>query len=127
MPREDMFAMGRLRPVDQPTAAPEPHPFDQVSRLARADPRLSDRAFRVLCTLEGYCFGDDRECWPSNRTIGQKSGGVGPEAIRRAIRELEKIGYLEVIPDTRRFRGQRLRITHQLRKPERPLGDEFEE
>jgi hypothetical protein len=127
MPREDMFAMGRLRPVDQPTAAPVPHPFDQVSRLARADPRLSARGFRVYCTLEGYCFGDDRECWPSNRTIGKNSGGVGPEAVRRALRELEKLGYLEVIPDPRRYRGQRLRITHQLRKPERPVYEDDED
>jgi hypothetical protein len=116
---DDLFA-GRLRPVAEPTTAPAPelHSFDQVSREARRDPRLSHRAFRVLATLEGYCFGDVRESWACNRTIGQASGGIGINAVRLALRELEKFGYLEVIPDASRMRGSRLKLLYQLKRPE---------
>jgi hypothetical protein len=120
MGREDMFAMGKLHPVDQPTPAPEiaDHGFDQVSKQARADPRLSHRAFRVLACLEGYCFGDNRESWACNRTIGKTSGGIGINAVRLALRELEKYGYLEVIPDPSRMRGSRLKLLYRLKRPE---------
>jgi hypothetical protein len=48
--------MGRLILVQGPSLDSEPpHSFDQVSRIARADKRLSDRAFRVLATIESYC------------------------------------------------------------------------
>ena len=114
MGREQMFATGRLRPVDEPT---EPHGFDQVSKTARKDARLSHRAFRVLATLESYCFREDRESWACNRTIGTSSGGIGPNAVRLALRELEKLGYIAIIPDISRMRGSRIQIRFHLVKP----------
>lgn len=111
--------MGRLCFVghEPTTAETSRHGFDRVSKEARADPRLSDRAYRVLATLEGYCWGEDRESWPSNRTLGLKSGGVGPEAIRRALRELERLGYVRIVPDPTKNRGQRIELLYQLRRP----------
>jgi hypothetical protein len=117
MPRSEMFETGRLRQVEEATRAPEPHGFDKVSREARCNCALSHRAFRVLATLEGYCFGDDRESWACNRTIGAKSGGIGPNAVRLALRELERHGYLEIVPDDRKFRGSRLRLLYTMRGP----------
>jgi hypothetical protein len=113
--------MGRLILVQGPSLESEsPHSFDQVSRIARADKRLSDRAYRVLATIEGYCWGDQRECWASNTTLGDQSGGVGPEAVRRAIRELETLGYLRIEPDKTKGRGHRLVLLYQLKRPGLP-------
>ena len=113
--------MGKLILVQGPSLDSEPpHSFDQVSRIARADERLSDRAFRVLAAIEGYCWGDRRDCWVSNRTLGHESGGVGPNTVRRSIRELEKLGYLRTEPDKAKARGQRLILLYTLKRPGPP-------
>ena len=101
----------------------ERHGFDRVSRQARADPRLSHKGFRVLAALEGYCFGDDRESWACNRTIGAACGGIGPNAVRLALRELAHLGYVESIPDLSRMRGSRLRILYRLKRADGPPLD----
>jgi hypothetical protein len=136
MGREAMYLLGRLlgggpepaSRVDADAQAVTPlverHGFDQVSRTARVDPRLSHRSFRVLATLESYCFGDARESWACNRTIGQASGGIGSNAVRLALRELEKLGYVRLIPDDRKMRGSRLEILYLLKRPDR---DQLEE
>jgi hypothetical protein len=106
-------------------AEPEGHAFDQVSRVARADPRVTDRAYRVLATIVSYCWGISGTCFATNRTIGRQSGGVGPEAVRRAIRCLEKAGYLRVEEDNTRMRGQRIILLFKLRRPDLPPIDEY--
>lgn len=117
MPRSDLFATGRLRQVDPTRAdATEPHGFTRASLPALQDPRLSHRNFRVLAALESYCWGRDRDSWPCNRTLGLRAGGIGPNAVRQALRELEALGYLESIPDIRKFRGSRLEIRYQFRR-----------
>jgi len=112
--------MGRLIYVgDTPSSdTPEPHAFDQVSRVARADPKLSDRGFRLLAAIEGYCWGDSRECWPCNKTLGRQCGGVSDDTIRRGLVELVKLGYLKIIPDKTKMRGQRLVLNYVLRRPD---------
>lgn len=102
---------------EQPPSREPSHAFDQVSRRARSDGQLSDRAYRVLATIEHYAWGDRRDCWASNRTIGEQSGGVGPEAVRRALRELEARGYLRCEPDPTKARGQRLILLYELKRP----------
>lgn len=120
MSREAMFSFGPMRQVDEPTPDPVEarHGFDQVSRIARADPRLSHRAFRLLACLEGYCFGDDRESWVTNRTLGKQSGGIGPNAVRLGLRELEQAGYIRIDPDPSKMRGARIRLLYRLKRPE---------
>ncbi len=112
---------GRLVRVEEPTPDPEllRHGFDQVSKVARCDPRLSHRSFRVLCSLEGFCFRDDRQSWVTNRTLGRISGGIGKDAARLALRELEKLGYIRLIEDETKMRGQRIEILYRLKQPER--------
>ena len=113
--------MGRLILVRGPSLDSEPpHSFDQVSRIARADKRLSDRGYRVLAAIEGYCWGDRRDCWVSNRTFGNESGAVRPRTIRRAIRELEQLGYLRTEPDQAKARGQRLILLYRFKRPGPP-------
>jgi hypothetical protein len=113
--------MGRLILVQGPSLDSEPpHSFDQVSRIARADKRLSDRGYRVLATIEGYCWGDRRDCWVSNRTLGEQSGGVSAMTARRAIRELEQLGYLRIEEDKTKARGHRLVLLYQLKRPGLP-------
>ncbi len=85
--------------------------------MARRDRRLGHRDFRVLCSIEGRCWGDQRDCWTSNRTLGEESGGIGPEAVRRAIRVLERLGYLRVEVDPSKVRGSRLILLYQLKGP----------
>jgi hypothetical protein len=121
MGREEMFA-GRWRPVDdEPTTeAIQPgEPFDRPPKRARTDTELSHRAFRVLACLEGYCFGEDRESWACNRSIGAASGGIGVNAVRLALRELERLGYILIIPDITRMRGSRIRLLYMLKQAER--------
>ncbi len=114
--------MGRSILVRGPSPDPAPpHSFDQVSRIARADDRLSDRAFRVLAAIEGYCWGDRRDCWVSNRTLGKESGGVGPNTVRRSLRELERLGYLRIEPDKTKARGQRIVLLYTLKRPGPPV------
>jgi hypothetical protein len=113
--------MGKLILVQGPSLDSEPpHSFDQVSRIARADKRLSDRGYRVLATIEGYCWGDRRDCWVSNRTLGEESGGVSARTTCRAIRELEQLGYLKTVPDLSKIRGHRLVLLYQLKRPGLP-------
>ncbi len=110
--------MGKLILVQGPSLDSEPpHSFDQVSRIARADKRLSDRGYRVLATIEGYCWGDRRDCWVSNRTLGEESGGFSPNTVRVALRELERLGYLRTEPDQAKARGQRLILLYTLKRP----------
>jgi hypothetical protein len=111
---------GPLRPVAVPTPAPQPpirEPFDQTPKRARQDSQLSDRAYRVLAGLEGYCFGDDRESWVTNKTLGRVCGGKGPNAVRQALRELEALGYLRIEPDPTKMRGQRIQLLYLLKRP----------
>jgi hypothetical protein len=150
MAEEFVFGRWRTR-VDEPAPAPAPEPkpepqgqepraidpatiadaqadelghrFDQVSRVARADPRVTDRAYRVLATIESYCWGESRSCFATNRTIGTQSGGVGPETVRRAIRCLEKAGYLRVEEDKTRMRGSRIVLLYKIRKGDLPPLD----
>ena len=108
--------MGRLQLVREQSPACEPaHTFDRTSRVARADPKLSHRAYRVLAAIEGHCWGDRRDCWTSNTTLGLEAGGIGPEGVRRAIRELEKLGYLRIEPDPSKVRGHRLILLYELK------------
>jgi len=129
MGREELYTWAGLRRVDEPTPDPETerHGFDQVSRIARADPRLSHRAFRILSCLEGYCFGDDRQSWASNRTIGKGCGGIGPNVVRLGLRELEQAGYIQIEPDRDKMRGQRISILYQLKQPDRLIGQPEED
>ena len=109
--------MGRLelvRGAQSPDPEP-PHNFDRASRVARSDKRLGHRAYRVLAAIEGHCWEGRRDCWTSNTTLGEEAGGIGPEAVRRAIRELEQLGYLRVEPDPTKARGQRLILLYQLK------------
>jgi hypothetical protein len=118
-PLDDDESPRRLIQVDAPTPEPEGHAFDQVSRVARADPRLTGSAYRILATIEGYCWGDRRDCWACNRTLGAQAGGIGPEQVRRCLRQLESAGYLKIEPDPSRKRGNRLILLYELKKPER--------
>lgn len=93
------------------------HTFDRAPRTARSDRELSDRAYRVLATLEAYCWGDSRACWVSNRTIAEQSGGCHPDTIRRALRDLEARGYLRTEPDPTKVRGQRIHLLYDLAGP----------
>jgi hypothetical protein len=111
--------MGRLELVrEQIPDAPEPHGFDQVSRVARADRNLSDRGFRLLSAIEGFCWGDDRECWPCNKTLGRHCGGVSADTIRRGLAELVRLGYIRIEPDKTKMRGQRLILNYVLKRPD---------
>jgi hypothetical protein len=100
-----------------PEPEPEEHTFDKVPRKARSDTKLSARSYRVLAAIEGHAWGESRECWACNRTLGHEAGGIGPEAVRRAIRQLEHLGYLRVEPDPSKMRGSKLCLLYQLRKP----------
>lgn len=103
-----------------PAPARPVHAFDRPPRAARLDPELSATAYRVLATIEAHCYGDRRECWPSNRTIGEQSGRISPETVRRALRELEARGYLAIRPDPTKARGQRLTPLYDLAGPTPP-------
>lgn len=114
--------MGKLILVRGPSPDPQPpHAFDQVTRVARADRRLSAQAYRVLATIESYCWGVSRECWTSNRTLGEQSGGVSTTTARRAIHELESLGYLRIEEDKTKARGQRLVLLYELKRPGPPF------
>lgn len=118
-----MAAARRPRAEGKPLAPTRPiHSFDRPPRPARVDPRLSDRAYRVLVTLEAYCWGESRECWVSNRTLAEQSGGAHPDTIRRALRQLEALGYLTTTPDPSKVRGQRIQLLYDLAGP-RPVQD----
>ena len=113
--------MGRLQLVREPSPdLVPPHGFDQVSRVARADDRLSAQGYRVLAAIESYCWGDSRDCWTSNRTLGKQSGGVSATTARRAIHELQKLGYLRIEEDKTKVRGQRLVLLYRLKRPGLP-------
>ena len=121
MSREEMFAWGNLRPVLEETPDPETlrHGFVRGSMVALKDAELGHRSFRVLCALEGYCWGDDdRESWATNRTLGRRAGGIGPDAVRLALRELEQRGYVRIEPDPSKMRGSRIILLYQLKRPE---------
>ena len=108
--------MGRLQLVREQSPDSEPaHAFDRTSRVARADPRLGHRAFRVLAAIEGHCWANRRESWTSNTTLGIEAGGIGPEGVRRAIRELERLGYLRIEPDPSKIRGHRVILLYQFK------------
>jgi hypothetical protein len=107
-----MFSVGSLRPVESPTPEPGRHSFARASTIALADEKLGHRSFRVLLALECYCFGDDRESWATNRTIGKRAGGIGPEAVRQGLRQLEQLGYIRLIEDKTRWRGSRIEILY---------------
>jgi hypothetical protein len=119
MGMEQMFQMGGFRRVEATGTDPaEAHGFVKASIIALKDEALSHRSFRVLISLESYCWGDDRESWPTNRTLGLRAGGIGPEAVRQALRELERRGYLQLVPDTTRWRGSRIVLLYLLKRAE---------
>jgi Helix-turn-helix domain len=116
-------ALGHTIRRDPPDELPDAqvdagHRFDQVSRTARADRRLGDRAYRLLAAIESYCWGDRRDCWTCNRILGEQIGGSSPSTVRRAIRELVTAGYLRVEPDATKMRGQRLILLFELARSE---------
>lgn len=50
----------------------------------------------VLLALADYADDDDRICWPSIASIGAKTG-LGKNTVRRALRDIEKLGEIEVV------------------------------
>jgi len=58
---------------------------------------VSDNAFRVYSVLCRYADKIDGSCWPSIKSIGQKCG-KSPSTVKRALKELEKIGAIVIDP-----------------------------
>ena len=58
---------------------------------------ISDNAFRVYSVLCRYADKIDGSCWPSIKSIGQKCG-KSPSTVKRALKELEKIGAIVIDP-----------------------------
>jgi DNA-binding transcriptional ArsR family regulator len=100
-----------------PDQEPEGESFDQVPRKARADKQLSATGYRVLAAIEGGCFGSSRRCSLTNGKLGANAGGISHNTVRRALRELEELGYLRVELDKTRFRGQVLVLLYELKGP----------
>lgn len=108
--------MGRLQLVRGPSPDPEPtYTFARLPLAAWDDPRLSDRAFRVLFAIERHCWGDRRECWATNATLAGRSRRVSHDTIGRGLRELVDLGYIRVEPDPTKARGQRIVLLYRLK------------
>lgn len=57
--------------------------------------KMSDGAFRLYCLLESYCFGEKRECYPSQKTLAEKLR-KSVRTIQRYITELVELGLIKV-------------------------------
>ena len=82
------------------------HPVSRFSIVpARAveDRRLSAPAFRVLAALGTYS-DKDGWCWPSMNTLARMLNCTR-QAVQQHIRELTKLGYIEVQPQLRENRA----------------------
>ena len=77
--------------------------FSIVPALAVEDRRLSAPAFRVLAALGTYS-DKDGWCWPSMSTLARMLNCTR-QAVQQHIRELAKLGYIEVQPQLRENRG----------------------
>ena len=114
--------MGRLILVQGPSLDSEPpHNFDQVSGSpgptsgSPTGPSGCSRRSRAIAGATAATAG-----FP-NRTLGDESGGVSPNTVRIAIRELERLGYLRTEPDKAKARGQRLVLLYTLKRPGPPV------
>lgn len=67
--------------------------FAQTPIWAICDRRLSTGAYRLFSYL-AWRQGNDAYCWPSINTI-QRDLGASRNTIRRQLRELEDLGYLQ--------------------------------
>lgn len=56
---------------------------------------MSDGAFRLYCLLQSYCFGEKRECYPSQKTLAEKLR-KSVRTIQRYITELVELGLIKV-------------------------------
>ena len=77
--------------------------FSIVPARAVEDRRLSAAAFRVLAALGTYS-DKDGWCWPSMSTLARMLNCTR-QAVQQHIRELAKLGYIEVQPQLRENRG----------------------
>lgn len=57
--------------------------------------RLSGRALQVYSVLASFADRKTGQCWPSHRTIANQCG-CSEDTVKRAIRELRKLGAVEV-------------------------------
>lgn len=56
---------------------------------------MSDGAFRLYCLLQSYCFGEKRECYPSQKTLAEKLR-KSVRTVQRYITELIELGLIKV-------------------------------
>ena len=66
---------------------------------------VSDNAYRVYGTLCRFADKVDGSCYPSVKTIG-KYCGKSPSTVHRAIKELQKAGFIEIIQRYEEDKGQ---------------------
>ncbi len=77
--------------------------FSIVPALGVEDRRLSAPAFRGLAALGTYS-DKDGWCWPSMSTLARMLNCTR-QAVQQHIRQLAKLGYIEVQPQLRENRG----------------------
>lgn len=67
--------------------------FSQVPIWAACDPRIKDKAFRLLVYLV-WRQGTDAGCWPSVNTISKDLGSTR-RTVQRNLENLQELGYVE--------------------------------
>ena len=66
--------------------------------LLRADPRISDRAYRIAEAMADHLNRRHGLAWPSKARIAKLTGRRGQRSVARAWRELERLGVLRKHP-----------------------------
>jgi DNA-binding transcriptional regulator YhcF (GntR family) len=59
------------------------------------DMDMSDGAFRLYCLIQSYCFGDKKECYPSQRVLANRLR-KSVRTVQRYITELIELGLITV-------------------------------
>ena len=70
--------------------------FVIIPARALDDQRIGNAAFKVLAALGNYA-NRDGWCWPSCGTLAQRFG-VTDQAIAKQLKELHRLGYIEIVP-----------------------------
>ena len=80
--RNNMSALLQIH-VPPPAIETEPHPFARVSEFAIIDPKLSDRAVRVLCGLLCGVYSKAATLTISNERLAERLGKSVPSIKAR--------------------------------------------
>jgi hypothetical protein len=95
--------------VSRPETASDP-PFGMLPHSITADRRLKANDVRVLLALTSFAWGSEVECWPSLRSIGERSG-LGEKSVRLALQSLAHFGYVRLIHDDSKVSHRRIVLT----------------